>query len=116
MLPITIKKKFDFNYLKTYGVRTKTSSVLVVCALRDDKTIDTMVGYIVSKRTVGNAVKRNRAKRRLRSLVREYKLVFEPGDLFLIIATTNTSFMQYSLLSSDFYHCLIKAKEKAQSK
>jgi ribonuclease P protein component len=70
-----------------------------------------MVGYTVSKR-VGNAVKRNRAKRRIRNLVREFSPEFVCGYYFVFMATSETPFAEYPKLKSDFVYCLRKSKER----
>ena len=102
----SIKKKSDFAYLRTHGIRSKSSSVITVYAKSDN--LDPKVGYIASKKVVGNAVKRNKSKRRLRHLVREFQNYFERGDLFLLIATASTVTVKFSNLRSDFLHNLVK--------
>ena len=68
------------------------------------------VGYTASKK-VGNAVSRNFAKRRLRSLVQEFCQELDSGYFFVFIATRKTIALEFSQLKSDFLYCLKKAKE-----
>ena len=69
---------------------------------------NTKVAYIASKKVVGNAVKRNRAKRRLRSLVRENSSIIPNNYLMLFIASAKAYNTEYQLLKNDFLHCINK--------
>lgn len=69
---------------------------------------NTKIAYIASKKVVGNAVKRNRVKRRLRSLVREYSAIIPNNHLILIIASSKAYNIEYSLLKNDFLYCIKK--------
>ena len=96
-MPCTIKRKSDFSYVRNHGLRIKSSSVITVFA----KSPQESVAYIASKRIVGKAVRRNKAKRRLRSLVQEFRDKIKSG-LFLFIATSKTASVDFSKLKSDF--------------
>lgn len=95
------------------GSRAKTPSIVVVCA-RSCVPEHPMVGYTASKK-VGNSVARNKAKRRLRSLVRLFASGFAPEFSFVFIATADTAICNYSKLESDFLYCLKRAKERASA-
>jgi len=53
-------------------------------------------------RSVGDAVTRNRVRRRLRSAVREHASVLEPGAAYLVRAGSGTADASYAQLSSTF--------------
>ncbi|MBU9697120.1 ribonuclease P protein component [Rhodobacteraceae bacterium HSP-20] len=66
---LTLKKRAD--YLRAASARRQgTGGFLLQARARDDGSAAVRVGFTASKK-IGNAVLRNRAKRRLRALVRE---------------------------------------------
>lgn len=69
------------------------------------------VGFIVSK-AVGNAVRRNRVKRRLREIMRPRISDLEPGSLFVIRAQPNAAEADYAVLESEVVTLLSKARRK----
>ena len=104
---LSIKRKSDFASLKANGTKIKSPSIVTVYA-KSDNLEEPKFGYIASKKVVGNAVKRNKSKRRLRHLAREFQSYFKYGDLLLFIATASTVNVKFSNLKADFLHNLIK--------
>ena len=102
----TITKRSDFIYLRKNGnkIRSKLLSIIYV----KSEQSNTKVAYIASKKIVGNAVKRNKAKRRLRSLVRGYCNIIPDNYLLLFIASHKTYNVNYKLLINDFLYCISK--------
>lgn len=103
-----LKKRSDFLAVGKKGVKLKTSS-FCLCALKKtkggfDESMYCRVGYTASKK-VGNAVIRNRCKRRLRALVDLYKkkyfLSTDPID-FVLIAYKGLHDRPYDLLKKEF--------------
>ena len=74
----TIKKRSTFVYVRDNGkyFRAKSFNIQIL----NDKTLngEIAVGYIATKR-IGNAVMRNRAKRRMRELTR--KIITKYGKI-----------------------------------
>lgn len=61
-----LKKRSDFQRVQKQGQAVKMPALVFLCA--PSATDDTRLGFTATKRTVGNAVQRNRAKRRMRGL------------------------------------------------
>ncbi|QSR28875.1 ribonuclease P protein component [Nocardioides aromaticivorans] len=69
------------------------------------------VGFVVSK-AVGNAVVRNRTKRRLRHAVRERLAVLPPGSLLVVRAQPAAALASYTELVADLERCLQRVTER----
>ena len=81
-------------------------------SLRDtDDSHAARVGFIVSK-AVGNAVRRNRVKRRLREIVRPRLDEFEAGSLFVVRALPNAAEAEFSQLKTEVDDLIDKARKK----
>lgn len=65
-----IKKRADFLKVSHLGVKSRMRHFTLLCARQNENLslVSTRIGFTASKR-VGNAVYRNRAKRRMRTLV-----------------------------------------------
>ena len=109
MLPRTIKKRAMFLNVMRHGTIARTKGVVSICQRIDASC--SFVGYTASRR-VGNAVKRNFAKRRMRALIREFSNEFSPGYAFVFIANTRTTEMKFAELKSDFCYSLKKSKKE----
>jgi len=91
------------------GSAVKTRGMVSVCARLDNSC--SLVGYTASRK-VGNAVRRNFAKRRMRALVHEFSDEFLPGYAFVFIANARTAEMRFTELKSDFYYSFKKSKKE----
>jgi ribonuclease P protein component len=110
-MPLVLKRRSQFLEIGNSGFRAKTGILSVLC--RKDSSLECpMIGYTASKR-VGRAFQRNRAKRRLRALVRELCNEFTPGYSFVVIATSNSVMCKFDSLRSDFLYCIRKARCRA---
>ena len=104
----TMRKRSEF-LAAARAKRQGTSSMIVQARHRGDDTPDIHVGYTCSKK-VGNAVARNRAKRRLREVARiVLTQLGQPGWDYVLIgkqgATTEVPFAQ---LERDLRYALRK--------
>ena len=78
-----MRRSADFERAVRGGVRAGRSTVVVHLVTRTDPGPGPAVGFVVSK-GVGNAVVRNRVKRRLRALATE-RLAVLPPDADLVV-------------------------------
>ena len=96
----TLKKRRDFVRVQNASQKRRGKRLVV---LKDQSVSqDSLrVGYTVSKR-VGNAVVRNRVKRRLREMTRASAALLQPGWDYVIIARHSAAFADYRSLLKDF--------------
>jgi ribonuclease P protein component len=101
-----LKKRSEFLQVAASKVFAKSQTVIVQClpVKKEDGAVEIRVGFTASKR-VGNAVCRNRAKRRLRAWVDQY-LKKKMSNVavsydFVFIALPSTGNAEFSKLSFD---------------
>ncbi|WP_166820688.1 ribonuclease P protein component [Brevibacterium limosum] len=108
-----IRSGEDFRRIFRAGVRVR-SEHLMAHSLRDtDDTHAARVGFIVSK-AVGNAVVRNRTKRRLREIMRARLGDLRAGDMFVIRALPHAGQADFAVLSAEVDELLAKAEKKLE--
>ncbi len=79
-----LKRRTDFRAVAQSGARAPERA-LVLQGLRRDESGPIRIGFTVSKQ-VGNAVERNRVRRRLREMVRlKPETAFAPGHDYVLI-------------------------------
>lgn len=95
-----LTKSRDYARVRGEGMayRGRTCLLLVLTAAGETSR----VGFIASKRGVGGAVQRNRARRRLREIVRRrWARVPPQGYLLVFIASRRTLEAPHQLLATD---------------
>jgi len=93
-------KEFQYIYRKSKGVHSNN------CVLFYFKSNENKVGFTATKK-IGNAVARNRAKRRLRALFQEFSPHLA-GGTFVFVAKTSMNESNFDSLKSDFKKILKK--------
>ncbi len=96
---VTIKQNHEFRRLYNKGKSVVTPSMVVYC--RKSRLDHNRVGITVSTK-IGCAVKRNRARRRLRELFRLAQSRMKQGYDVIIVARTRTVTAPHRKLQADF--------------
>jgi len=114
-----LKRRADFLRLARKGRRTAAKGLVLQAAplsvdpAQPDRSGDATtirIGFTASKK-VGNAVRRNRAKRRLRALATDYLVPrAEPGNDYVLIARAATVERDFDDLTADLLHSLKRLK------
>ena len=104
----TIKKRSTFVMIRNKGtfLLGKNINIQILHNQKLDNSIG--VGYTASKK-IGNAVKRNRAKRIMRELARKTIINCKTNAYYVLIAKS-------SLLGEKFDNLLLEIKEKINDK
>ena len=103
-----LKRRADFLRLTRTRTRTATGGMVVQAAPFPEGVddADIRVGFTASKK-VGNSVKRNRAKRRLRALTAEIlSRRGTPGHDYVLVARAATVERDYATLRDDLTFAL----------
>ena len=99
----------DFAALRAEGVAHRGAHCLVVALPRPGEP--SRVGFVASKRGVGIAVLRNRARRRLREIVRRrWSRLPENGYLLMFVAYRTAPTAPHEALASDVERVLTAAR------
>jgi len=106
--PHRLRRSADFQQIVRRGSRASTGTVVLHAGPR--RTEPAEVGFVVS-RAVGNAVVRNRVKRRLRELSRA-RLTDLEGRQLVIRATPVAAEASYAQLRADLDRCLTTMAER----
>ena len=94
------------------GIRVGRDTFTLQAVTRDDE-LAPRVGFTVTKR-VGNAVVRNRIRRRLRALCDAESGAFAPGTDYVIVARRAALAAPFTGLAADLSGALAAARKKLQ--
>lgn len=98
-----LKNPQDFSLVYGQG-RPRFGKFIVVSSLPTDREVS-RVGFAVSKK-IGNAVTRNRVKRRLRAIMQEVAPLVKPGFDIVIGAKRSCTTTEFAELRSDLLQIL----------
>ncbi len=109
-----LKKRAEFLYVRDGAYRAQGG--IVIQMRKNPNHHDLRVGFTATKK-IGNAVRRNRAKRRLRELAKallpEHGL---PGHDYVFIARNGTAEREWTALLDDTRKALITLCKHSQAK
>src|SRR5699024_8243832 len=106
-----IRSSEDFRRVFRAAVRARSEPLMARSLREHDNARAASVGFIVSK-AVGNAVVRNRTKRRLREIMRVRLDELSAGELFDLRALPQAAEAEFSTLESDVYELIVKSLNK----
>lgn len=111
--PVSLRKRAQFQALTAQGKKWVTPAFVLQMGPRGQKLQETEgpcgFGLTASKKTIGIAVRRNRARRRLRALAREILSLHETEGLnFVLIAREAALSRSYDELRKDLRWALRK--------
>lgn len=111
--PEPLRKRSDFLRVQNHGKRFKDNAMLLLI----DRGVETKtrVGYTISRK-VGNAVVRNRVRRRMREVIRNHRDVLNPGYDHVIIAFPRAARLTFANLQEELLCLLNKAHAWASAK
>lgn len=102
----SIKLNKEFRYLYGRG-KSFVMPTAVVYVKRNNRGVNRL--GITSGKKIGNAVKRNRARRVIRVAYRALLPCFEGNYDMVIVARTKTTFVSSTLVTTDLKQCFLQA-------
>lgn len=111
--PPTLAKRTDFLRVQARGQRFRGRLVTLLALPSEADGL--RVGYTVSRK-VGNAVVRNRVRRKLREIVRLAQASFPSGFDYVLIASPAAATASYAELARDVHHLLPALQRFAKSR
>ena len=103
LVPLTENHEYKRVYARG---KSAVRPALVLYCLRNKKVKQARVGITASKK-IGNAVKRNRARRLLRESIRALYPQLKPGYDFVLVSRGRTPFANYQIVSSQLKSVLV---------
>ena len=103
-----LTSSLDYSAVKDSGTALRGKHCLLLVLARAGEP--TRIGFIASKKGVGGAVQRNRARRRLREIVRRrWPRLPEAGFLIVFVANRSCLTAPHQELATDVEHLLAAA-------
>lgn len=102
----SIKAKSDFACIRECSLK-KHAKMLTVILVKYHGNYPPLTCVVASKKQVGkSAVLRNRAKRRVRALIKNHPEFLEYGDMLMVITTKAVCTAPYNELDSDYLYAM----------
>jgi ribonuclease P protein component len=107
-----IRTRRDFLSVQGKGFRLSCGPFVFLCMPREQTTTDSPPRLgLVASRKVGNAVVRNRAKRRFRALFRQHLMDLPSGTDCVVILRRGINQFAYDDLSRRFAKACLRCRE-----
>ena len=84
----TIKKRTTFVHIRDYGIYIRSKNINIQRLIDQDLDGKIGVGYTATKK-IGNAVKRNKAKRIMRELAKKILIKCKTNTYYVLIAKSS---------------------------
>lgn len=105
-----LRRNDDFRAVREKGRRTDCGAFLLTWRTRPPElpSVSARVGVVASRASVGNAVHRNRAKRRLREIYRRHQHLVPPGLDLVLTARAALLRLDFAEVEQRFAHACRK--------
>ncbi len=111
----TLPKRSDFLRISAAGIRRVTPGFILQTAPKGDTEAPVRVGFTASRK-VGNAVARNRVKRRLRALAdKVIPEAADPARDYVFIGRGETLKIDFAVLERDLRKALAKLAQSTSA-
>jgi len=110
-----LKKRRDFLRLQHNGVKQVMTDFILQACFSPNELPDSRFGYTASKK-IGNAVARNRAKRRMRALATLNASVMRAHTDYVLIARKSILHTPFNKLVADMAAALLAVHKKLDKK
>ena len=105
-----LRRNDDFRAVREQGRRMDCGAFLVTWRTRpaDAPAGPPRAGVVASRAAVGNAVHRNRAKRRLREIYRRHQTLVPPGLDLVLTARSAVLRLEFAEVAHRFAHACLR--------
>jgi ribonuclease P protein component len=105
-----LRRNDDFRAVRELGRRMDCGAFMLTWCVRPkgEPAAPARVGVVASRASVGDAVHRNRAKRRLRTLYRQHQHLVPPGLDLVLTARAALLRMEFAEVAQRFTHACSK--------
>ncbi len=110
-----LRRNDDFRAVREQGRRMDCGAFMLTWCTRPSvkPAAPARVGVVASRASVGDAVHRNRAKRRLRTLYRQHQHLVPPGLDLVLTARAALLRLEYTEVAQRFVHACSKLTSHA---